>query len=132
MNWFPFLTESGQLHSKKMLAESEKFLHLLPIDIFTVRALYVVAMPVNVQPSKVSELKDFVGISSSDWLHLSLQVGASIFASNIGSIHFVGLAGSGANSGIGVGVYEINVSQLPWCYHLCRALFYIFQTKEFL
>ena len=38
------------------------------------------------------------------------QVGASIFASNIGSIHFVGLAGSGANSGIGVGVYEVNVS----------------------
>lgn len=43
-------------------------------------------------------------------MYFYLQVGASIFASNIGSIHFVGLSGSGANSGIGVGVYEINVS----------------------
>ncbi|XP_014671306.1 PREDICTED: sodium/myo-inositol cotransporter-like [Priapulus caudatus] len=37
-----------------------------------------------------------------------LPVGASIFASNIGSEHFIGLAGSGATSGIGVGAFEIN------------------------
>ena len=48
-----------------------------------------------------------------DKITLTLQVGASIFASNIGSIHFVGLAGSGAKSGIGVGVYELNVSVYP-------------------
>ncbi|OWF42638.1 Sodium/myo-inositol cotransporter 2 [Mizuhopecten yessoensis] len=35
-------------------------------------------------------------------------VGASLFASNIGSIHFVGLAGSGAASGIAIGLYELN------------------------
>ncbi|XP_060074707.1 sodium/glucose cotransporter 4-like [Ylistrum balloti] len=34
--------------------------------------------------------------------------GASLFASNIGSIHFVGLAGSGAASGIAIGLYELN------------------------
>ena len=38
------------------------------------------------------------------------QVGASLFASNIGSEHFIGLAGSGAASGLAVGVYELNVS----------------------
>lgn len=38
------------------------------------------------------------------------QVGASIFASNIGSEHFIGLAGSGAAAGIGVGAFEVNVS----------------------
>lgn len=38
------------------------------------------------------------------------QVGASLFASNIGSEHFIGLAGSGAASGIGVGAFELNVS----------------------
>lgn len=33
-----------------------------------------------------------------------------MFASNIGSGHFVGLAGSGAASGIGIAVFELNVS----------------------
>ncbi|KAK2164958.1 hypothetical protein LSH36_57g08041 [Paralvinella palmiformis] len=35
-------------------------------------------------------------------------VGASLFASNIGSEHFIGLAGSGAASGIGIAVFELN------------------------
>ena len=39
------------------------------------------------------------------------KVGASLFASNIGSEHFVGLAGSGAAAGIGVGAFELNVSR---------------------
>ena len=39
---------------------------------------------------------------------LKKQVGASLFASNIGSGHFVGLAGAGAASGIGSGVFELN------------------------
>ena len=38
-----------------------------------------------------------------------VQVGASLFASNIGSEHFIGLAGSGAADGIAVGVFELNV-----------------------
>ena len=36
------------------------------------------------------------------------QVGASLFASNIGSGHFIGLAGSGAASGIGIATFEMN------------------------
>ncbi|XP_028841172.1 sodium/myo-inositol cotransporter 2 isoform X2 [Denticeps clupeoides] len=35
-------------------------------------------------------------------------VGASLFASNVGSGHFIGLAGSGAASGIGATAYEWN------------------------
>lgn len=38
-----------------------------------------------------------------------LQVGASLFASNVGSGHFMGLAGSAAASGIGPTAYEWNV-----------------------
>lgn len=41
-----------------------------------------------------------------------IQVGASLFASNIGSGHFVGLAGTGAASGIAVGGFEWNVSDI--------------------
>eukprot|EP00095_Tigriopus_kingsejongensis_P001027 snap_masked-scaffold587_size153100-processed-gene-0.18 protein:Tk01027 transcript:snap_masked-scaffold587_size153100-processed-gene-0.18-mRNA-1 annotation:"hypothetical protein DAPPUDRAFT_215063" len=39
-------------------------------------------------------------------LAVGLFVGASLFASNIGSGHFIGLAGSGAASGIGVAAFE--------------------------
>lgn len=37
-----------------------------------------------------------------------LPIGASLFASNIGSEHFIGLAGSGAASGISVAAFELN------------------------
>uniref|UniRef100_A0A914W720 Uncharacterized protein n=2 Tax=Plectus sambesii TaxID=2011161 RepID=A0A914W720_9BILA len=37
-----------------------------------------------------------------------IPIGASLFASNIGSEHFIGLAGSGAADGIGVGAFELN------------------------
>jgi SSS family solute:Na+ symporter len=40
-----------------------------------------------------------------------LVVGASIFASNIGSEHLVGLAGSGATSGVAMAHYELHA----WC-----------------
>jgi len=38
------------------------------------------------------------------------QIGASLFASNIGSGHFVGIAGTAAAGGIAIGGYEWNVS----------------------
>ena len=38
-------------------------------------------------------------------------MGASLFASNIGSEHFIGLSGTGAASGIAVGAFEFNVIQ---------------------
>ncbi|VDP29384.1 unnamed protein product [Schistosoma mattheei] len=41
-----------------------------------------------------------------------IYVGASLFASNIGSEHFIGLAGSGAAAGIAVGAFELNASIL--------------------
>ena len=39
------------------------------------------------------------------------MVGASIFASNIGSEHLVGLAGAGATSGVALAHYELHA----WC-----------------
>ena len=47
-----------------------------------------------------------------------LFVGASLFASNIGSEHFIGLAGSGAASGIGVGAFELNVCYLTFYFNI--------------
>ncbi|KAK7480843.1 hypothetical protein BaRGS_00027929 [Batillaria attramentaria] len=41
-----------------------------------------------------------------------LPIGASLFVSNIGTEHFIGLAGSGAASGISVGAWEFNALML--------------------
>ena len=47
-------------------------------------------------------------------------VGASLFASNIGSGHFIGLAGTGAASGIGISGFELSaifyIIFLGWCF----------------
>nr|XP_015221327.1 PREDICTED: sodium/glucose cotransporter 1-like [Lepisosteus oculatus] len=45
---------------------------------------------------------------SSEAAPVSFQIGASLFASNIGSGHFVGLAGTGAAAGIAIGGFEWN------------------------
>src|ERR1700737_1350940 len=46
------------------------------------------------------------GRNLSSWI-----IGASIFASNIGSEHVVGLAGAGATSGVALAHYELHA----WC-----------------
>ncbi|CAG2107148.1 unnamed protein product, partial [Medioppia subpectinata] len=50
----------------------------------------------------------FVGI-----LGVGFWVGASLFSSNVGSGQFVGLAGSGASSGLSIAAFELNVSTMP-------------------
>jgi len=62
-------------------------------------------------------------------------VGASIFASNIGSEHFVGLAGSGATDGVAMAHYELHawaLLVLAWVFvpFYSRAL--VFTMPEFL
>ena len=56
-----------------------------------------------------------------------LAVGASLFASNIGSEHLVGLAGTGAASGLAVGHFEWLASfvllLLGWLLIIPEALF---------
>ncbi|XP_076015243.1 sodium/myo-inositol cotransporter [Genypterus blacodes] len=46
----------------------------------------------------------FLAGRSMSWI----VIGASLFVSNIGSEHFIGLAGSGAASGLAVGAWELN------------------------
>ena len=50
-------------------------------------------------------------------------MGISLFSSNIGSEHLVGLAGSGAASGIGVEAFELNVS------YYCEIYTMVLSTK---
>jgi SSS family solute:Na+ symporter len=57
-------------------------------------------------------------------------IGASLFATNISSEHFIGLAGSGASSGLAVGCYEWSAS---FCLLLLGWLFvpHYLQTRVF-
>src|SRR3954471_22594997 len=61
------------------------------------------------------------GRSMSWWI-----IGASIFASNIGSEHVVGLAGSGASDGVALAHYELHA----WCLLVLGWLFVPFYMRS--
>src|SRR5881397_2388117 len=60
-----------------------------------------------IQRSKDTAADYFLASRNLGWF----IVGASIFASNIGSEHLVGLAGAGATSGVALAHYELHA----WC-----------------
>jgi SSS family solute:Na+ symporter len=63
-------------------------------------------------------------------------IGASVFATNIGSEHFIGLAGSGAATGLAVGAYEWSASfclfVLAWVFVPHYLSSRVFTMPEFL
>ncbi|XP_050704296.1 sodium/glucose cotransporter 4-like isoform X2 [Eriocheir sinensis] len=74
----------------------------------------------------------FLASRSMHWI----PVGASLFASNIGSGHFIGLAGSGAASGIGIGAFELNavfvLMMLGWLFVPVYMTSGVFTMPEYL
>ena len=75
-----------------------------PIDLVILVAYFAVVFGIGVyffQRAKTSK-SYFLADRSVGWV----AVGASLFASNISSEHFIGLAGSGASSGLAVGSFE--------------------------
>ncbi len=78
------------------------------IDYIVIAAYFLVVFGI----AGWATFKEKVNASSSDYFLGGKNVGwfvigASLFASNIGSEHLVGLAGSGASSGVAVGQFEI-------------------------
>ncbi|MYD87982.1 MAG: Na+/glucose cotransporter, partial [Acidobacteria bacterium] len=62
-------------------------------------------------------------------------IGASLFASNIGSVHVVGLAGSGASTGMVLGHYELHswiILLLGWVFVQFYLRSGVFTMQEFL
>lgn len=81
------------------------------VDWLVVLAYFVVVFLVAFGVSRRSETREsaagyFLGNRNAGWF----IVGASLFASNIGSEHLVGLAGTGAASGVAVAQFEILAS----------------------
>ncbi len=78
-----------------------EFLDWLVIGVF---ALFMIGIVVWVTMQKQENSGDyFLGGRDATWI----AIGASIFASNIGSEHLIGLAGSGASSGMAMAHWEI-------------------------
>ncbi|KAJ9597195.1 hypothetical protein L9F63_026915, partial [Diploptera punctata] len=77
-------------------------------DYVAVAVYYILVLTVSVysacRPNRNTLSGYFLAGRYMSWL----PVGASLFASNIGSEHFIGLAGSGAAAGIAVGAFELN------------------------
>ena len=66
--------------------------------------LVLVGIVIWVLSKKSKDSKDyFLGGRDVTWM----AIGASIFASNIGSEHLIGLAGAGASSGMAMAHWEI-------------------------
>jgi SSS family solute:Na+ symporter len=76
-------------------------------------ALFGLAWWVILQNRDTADDYFLAGRNLSWWI-----IGGSIFASNIGSEHLVGLAGSGATDGVAMAHYELHA----WCLlgRLCR------------
>lgn len=81
---------------------------LSTLDILVIAAYFVIVFAIAgwaTFKEKVTKNSSsyFLGGRNLGWF----VIGASLFASNIGSEHLVGLAGSGATSGVAVGQFEI-------------------------
>ena len=76
------------------------------IDWITIAAYFIVVFTVGFYFSRKEKTSQdyFLAGRKIGWF----AVGASLFATNIGSEHFIGLAGSGADSGLAVGAYEMS------------------------
>ena len=84
--------------------------HITEIDWLVIAAYFGVLLCVAwwvVRKSKDSAADYFLAGRNLGWW----IIGASIFASNIGSEHVVGLAGAGATSGVALAHYELHA----WC-----------------
>ena len=84
---------------------------LQPLDWFVIALYFVLVFGVAFAMTRASRVRAsaegyFLGGRESGWF----IIGASLFASNIGSEHLVGLSGTGAASGVAVAQFEILAS----------------------
>src|SRR5215467_3283571 len=107
---------------------------LTPIDWLAIAIyfgiLLVVAWSAITKEKETAADYFLAGRNLSWWI-----IGASIFASNIGSEHIVGLAGSGAKDGVALAHYELHawcLLVLAWVFVPFYARSLVFTMPEFL
>jgi SSS family solute:Na+ symporter len=98
------------------------------LDTVIVAAYFLVVFAIGFWHSRKERTSHdyFLAGHSVGWF----AIGASLFATNISSEHFIGLAGSGAATGLAVGAYEWSAS---FCLFILGWLFvpYYLQTRVF-
>ncbi len=96
---------------------------LLDWVVIGIFALALIGVILWVMRQKQNDAADyFLGGKDATWI----AIGASIFASNIGSEHLIGLAGSGASSGMAMAHWEIQ----GWMILLLGWVFVPFYTRS--
>ncbi|XP_038054726.1 sodium/glucose cotransporter 4-like [Patiria miniata] len=83
-------------------------LQLNVVDIIVICAYFLFVLLVGLWASFQSSRGTLKGYFLAGKNIVWWPIGASLFASNIGSGHFIGLAGTGAASGLAVGAFEFN------------------------
>jgi SSS family solute:Na+ symporter len=99
--------------------------HITPIDWLMIALYFGILLVVAwwvVRRGKESASDYFLANRDLSWW----IIGASIFASNIGSEHIVGLAGSGATSGVAMAHYELHA----WCLLVLAWVFVPFYMRS--
>lgn len=99
--------------------------HITGIDWLTIALYFGILLGVAwwvVRKGKDSAADYFLAGRNLGWW----IIGASIFASNIGSEHIVGLAGSGATSGVAMAHYELHA----WCLLVLAWVFVPFYMRS--
>ncbi len=99
--------------------------HITPLDWLMIALYFGVLLAVAwwvVRKGKDSSTDYFLAGRNLGWW----VIGASIFASNIGSEHIVGLAGSGATSGVAMAHYELHA----WCLLVLAWVFVPFYMRS--
>merc|ERR1712168_169313 len=84
------------------------------IDVVVIGVYFVLILLVGIWAMCRSNRSDVKGFFLAGRDITWFPVGASLFSSNIGSGHFVGLAGSGAAAGIAQGSFEWNAMVTLW------------------
>jgi solute:Na+ symporter, SSS family len=108
--------------------------HITPIDWLMIALYFSILLGVAwwvVRKSKDTAADYFLAGRNLGWW----VIGASIFASNIGSEHIVGLAGSGATDGVAMAHYELHawcLLVLAWVFVPFYARSLVFTMPEFL
>ncbi len=99
--------------------------HITPIDWLMIALYFAILLCVAwwvVRKGKDTAADYFLAGRNLGWW----VIGASIFASNIGSEHIVGLAGSGATDGVAMAHYELHA----WCLLVLAWVFVPFYMRS--
>ena len=105
------------------------FLDWLVIGVFAIALIGIVLWVVSQKNNNSADY--FLGGKDATWI----AIGASIFASNIGSEHLIGLAGAGASSGMAMAHWEIQgwmILILGWVFVPFYSRSMVYTMPEFL